>query len=59
MMSYLAKHNSPAVVQTMRVTLTLGALGRWLVCRLRARRDAARGFAAYNRGLWRGAPQMN
>jgi GT2 family glycosyltransferase len=59
MMTYLARHNSPAVVQAMRVTLALGALGRWLVCRLRARTDAARGFAAYNRGLWRGAPDMD
>jgi len=59
MMSYVSQHNSTAVVQAIRVTLTLGALGRWLVCRLGSRRDAARGFAAYNRGLWRGAPQMD
>jgi N-acetylglucosaminyl-diphospho-decaprenol L-rhamnosyltransferase len=58
MMTYLARHNSRSVTQAMRLTLTAGALGRWLVCRLRSRGDAARGFAAYNRGLWRGAPQM-
>lgn len=58
MMKYLSRHNSKAVTQAMRLTLTAGASGRWLVCRLRSRQDAARGFAAYNRGLWRGAPQM-
>lgn len=58
MMTYLSQHNSQAAVQAMRLALCGGALGRWAVCRATARHDAARGYAAYNRGLWRGAPQM-
>jgi N-acetylglucosaminyl-diphospho-decaprenol L-rhamnosyltransferase len=58
MVTYLRRHNSPAAVAAMRLTLSAGALGRTLISRLRSHKDAARGFVAYNRGLWRGAPDM-
>jgi N-acetylglucosaminyl-diphospho-decaprenol L-rhamnosyltransferase len=58
MVRYLARHNSLASVHLMRLTLSAGALGRALVSLLRGRAGAARGFWAYNRGLWRGRPDM-
>jgi N-acetylglucosaminyl-diphospho-decaprenol L-rhamnosyltransferase len=58
MVDYLSRHNPPATVQLMRLTLSAGALGRALVCVLRGRGAAARGFWAYTRGLWRGRPPM-
>lgn len=58
MNDYLHHHNTGSAAQAMRVVLAAGALGRWAVCRARGRTEAAQGFAAYNRGLWRGAPDM-
>jgi N-acetylglucosaminyl-diphospho-decaprenol L-rhamnosyltransferase len=58
MTSYLRQHNTGRAANAMRAVLSAGAVGRWAVCRLRRRSDAADGFAAYNRGLWRGAPDM-
>lgn len=58
MFDYLRHHNTASAAQAMRVVLAAGALGRWAVCRAQGRREAAQGFAAYNRGLWRGAPDM-
>lgn len=58
MVRYLAQHNPPASVQLIRLTLSAGALGRSLVCLLTGRGPAARGFLAYNRGLWRGSPPL-
>ncbi len=58
MVRYLARHSSPGAVQLMRLTLSAGALGRGLVSLLRGRVPAARGFWAYNRGLWFGRPPM-
>jgi len=55
---YLRNHNTGSAAQAMRVVLSAGALGRWAVSRARGRSDAASGFAAFNRGLWRGEPDM-
>ncbi len=59
MVRYLARHHPPVAVQLMRLTLSAGALGRSLVCLLRGHREAARGFLAYHRGLWRGRPSLS
>jgi len=58
MYDYLRHHNTSSAAQAMRVVLAAGALGRWAICRARARREAALGFSAYNRGLWKGAPDL-
>ena len=58
MHDYLRHHNTGAAAQAMRVVLSAGALGRWVVCRARGRAQEAGDFAAFNRGLWRGAPDM-
>lgn len=56
MMCYVALHHGPVTVNAMRVVLSAGMFGRWGVCQVSGRADAATGFAAYLRGLWRGAP---
>ena len=58
MHDYLRNHNNAPAAQSMRVVFSAGAVGRWAVSRLRGRHSAAQGFSAYNRGLWRGAPDM-
>jgi GT2 family glycosyltransferase len=58
MVDYLTRHNSRSAAGAMRVVLSAGALGRSAVSRARGRTEDAKGFAAYNRGLWRGAPDM-
>lgn len=58
MHDYLRHHNRGSSAQAMRVVLSAGALGRWAVSRARGRAQQAGGFAAFNRGLWRGAPDM-
>lgn len=58
MITYVRDHNPARTVEGVRAALSLGALGRWAVCRVTGRPDAARGFAAYLRGLWLGAPDM-
>ncbi|WP_091729566.1 glycosyltransferase [Nocardioides scoriae] len=59
MFDYVRRHNSAPAAHTMRLVLAAGSLGRAAVCRARGNPDAAAGFAAYNRGLWRGAPDMS
>ena len=58
MHDYLRHHNTGSAAQAMRVVLSAGALGRWAVSRARGRAQDADDFAAFNRGLWRGAPDM-
>lgn len=58
MRAYLSRNNGLGAAQSMRVVLSAGAMGRWAVCRARGRTERALGFAAYNKGLWRGAPHM-
>ncbi len=59
MHDYLRRHNAAPAAQSMRLVFAAGALGRWAVSRVRGRSAAAEGFSAYNRGLWRGAPDMS
>lgn len=58
MHDYLHRHNSGVAAEAMRLVLTLGAVARCLISYARGRRPAARGFAAYTRGLWTGPPDM-
>jgi N-acetylglucosaminyl-diphospho-decaprenol L-rhamnosyltransferase len=56
---YARRHHSRFDAQLMRLIYTAGALGRWAVSRGRGRPEAAAEFAAFARGLWRGAPDMS
>lgn len=58
MYHYLRRHHGFVATQVMRLLLTAGSLGRGAVSRARGRAEAGRGFEAYVRGLWRGAPDM-
>ncbi len=58
MHDYLRQHNPLVAAQSMRLVLTAGSMARWLIMRVRGRREAAGAFAAYNRGLWQGPPDM-
>lgn len=58
MMQYVRRHNSPATAAGMRLALTAGYGGRYLLCRLRGRRGTAAEHAAYIRGLWVGPPDQ-
>lgn len=57
--AYAQRHHPWFDAQLMRLFYTAGALGRWAVSWGRGRPEAAAGFAAYVRGLWRGAPDMS
>lgn len=58
MYAYVRQHNSALAAEAMRAVLSVGSVSRWLVMRARRDEAAARSFAAYNRGLWRGAPEF-
>lgn len=58
MYDYLLHNNTGAAAQAMRLVLAIGSLGRAVVSRARGHDELAKGFTAYNRGLWRGAPDM-
>lgn len=58
MYAYLRRHNSRLATEAMRAVLAAGSVGRWMVMRALGKDAAARSFAAYNRGLWRGAPEI-
>jgi N-acetylglucosaminyl-diphospho-decaprenol L-rhamnosyltransferase len=56
MMQYVARHNGHATTHGLRLALTAGYVGRYLLCWLRRRRSVAHEHAAYLRGLWFGPP---
>lgn len=56
---YVGRYNPWYTALGIRVALTVGSLPRWLLCRARGRRDVAAEHAAYVRGMWLGAPDLN
>jgi GT2 family glycosyltransferase len=58
MIQYVRHHNQSRTVNGIRLALTLGYAGRYLVGRARGHANTHQEHAAYIRGLWVGAPQM-
>ncbi|MGH3565066.1 MAG: glycosyltransferase family 2 protein [Pseudonocardia sp.] len=59
LLQYVRRHNSRSRLEAMRLVLTSGTLGRYLLFILLRRHGAARENAAYLRGLWFGPPSMS
>ncbi len=57
MMQYVRRHNGISPAHGIRLALTTGSVGRYLLCRLLGRRTQALEHAAYVRGLWVGPPE--
>ncbi|MCW0212457.1 MAG: glycosyltransferase family 2 protein [Pseudonocardia sp.] len=56
MVQYLRQNNPRRTTNGIRLALTAGYAGRYVVCRLRHRDAVAAEHAAYIRGLWVGTP---
>lgn len=59
LVTYVRRYNPWYTAVGVRVALTLGSGPRWVLSRLRGRPEVAAEHAAYVRGMWLGAPDLN